>query len=146
LPPLGLASEVTVASYIVKRSEGFRIYRAPVYWPSGCLSREKFARGSSRHMRTLESQSQQKGAAFLGGRPAREVIRSSAYMKQISPQLQQKNASFLVGMEPQWQSKKATFSIGQKQETRKRSLRIRSTNGTREQAVGYTIRARNLAL
>ena len=64
------------------------MYKAPLYWPSSCLAREKFARGSSASTRTLESQSQQKGASFSGGRPDHEAIGSSAYMEQMSPKLQ----------------------------------------------------------
>ena len=72
---------MTVKRYILKRSEGFRMYKAPVYWSSSCPAREKFARGSSASTRTLESQSQQKGVAFSGGRPDCEAIGSSAYME-----------------------------------------------------------------
>ena len=86
--------------------------RAAISWPIAFPSSEISTRRSSARTRTLESQSQQKGAAFSGGRPAREAIGSSAYMKQMSPQLQQNNASFSTGMEPQWQPKKVAFSVG----------------------------------
>ena len=69
------------------------MYRTPIPWLSKYSVGEKSAMGSSAYMRPLESQLQQKNAAFSVGHFARESMGSSGSMRQLEPQWQQKKAA-----------------------------------------------------